>query len=64
LIETVSPKKRNDCARALFVVTPGQSFAKFFDELSGLLSSVPPDPARVAEIFGPYGMEILAPHFA
>jgi quercetin dioxygenase-like cupin family protein len=48
-------------ARALFVVTPGGSFAKFFNELSGLPSSVPPDPATLAEIFGRYGMEILAP---
>jgi mannose-6-phosphate isomerase-like protein (cupin superfamily) len=48
-------------ARALFVVTPGHSFAKFFDELSSLPSNVPPDPAKVAEIFGRYGMEILAP---
>lgn len=48
-------------ARALFVVTPAESFAKFFEELSALPSHVPPDPAEVAEIFGRYGMEILAP---
>jgi quercetin dioxygenase-like cupin family protein len=47
-------------ARALFVVTPGRSFAKFFDELSSLPSNVPPDPTKVAEIFGRYGMQILA----
>lgn len=35
--------------------------AKFFDELSRLPSNVPPDPEKVAEIFGRYGMEILAP---
>jgi quercetin dioxygenase-like cupin family protein len=51
-------------ARALFVVTPGESFAKFFDELSALPSDVPPVPAKVSEIFGRYGMEILAPQAA
>lgn len=48
-------------ARALFVVTPAESFAKFFQELSALPSDVPPDPVQVAEIFKRYGMEILTP---
>ena len=48
-------------ARALFVVTPAESFAKFFQELTALPSDVPPDPAQVTEIFKRYGMEILVP---
>lgn len=48
-------------ARALFVVTPGRSFANFFDELSSLPSNPLPDPEKVAKIFGRYGMEILTP---
>lgn len=50
----------NKPARALFVVTPAESFAEFFDELSTLPPHAPPDPAKVAEIFGRYGMTILA----
>ena len=46
-------------ARALFVVTPGESFARFFEELSGLPANAPPDPRKIAEIFGRYGMSIL-----
>lgn len=46
-------------ARALFVVTPAESFAKFFEELSALPPNAPPDPQRVAEIFARYGMTVL-----
>lgn len=46
-------------ARALFTVTPAESFEQFFEELSALPPAVPPDPAHIAAIFGRYGMEIL-----
>jgi quercetin dioxygenase-like cupin family protein len=44
----------------LWVVTPGTNFEPFFDEL-GALPAGPPDLAKVAAIFGSYGMQILPP---
>ena len=49
-------------ARALFVVTPAESFARFFEELSALPPNAP--PAMIAEVFARYGMAILQPQTA
>jgi len=46
--------------KTLWVVTPGEQFGKFFDELAALPSNQPPDMAKVVAIFGKYGMQILA----
>lgn len=51
-------------ARALFTVTPGASFERFFNELSSLPAGAPPDPAKITEIFRRYGMAILEPEKA
>jgi quercetin dioxygenase-like cupin family protein len=47
--------------RALFTVIPGPNFENFFEELSTLPSDVPPDMAKVTEIFKRYDIEILTP---
>lgn len=47
-------------ARALFVVTPGENFEKFFGELGALPSDAPPDMAKIAAIFERYGLPIVA----
>jgi quercetin dioxygenase-like cupin family protein len=46
--------------RTLWTVIPGANFEEFFEEL-GALPEGPPDLAKVAAIFGKYGMEILPP---
>jgi quercetin dioxygenase-like cupin family protein len=46
-------------ARAMFTVTPGENFDRFFQELSKLPADQPPDPAKVAEIFSRWGLTIL-----
>ena len=43
----------------LWTVIPGGNFEKFFEELGALPAGGPPDMAKVAAIFGSYGMEIL-----
>ena len=45
--------------RTMWVVTPGANFEPFFEELGALPADAPPDLAKVAAIFGSYGMEIL-----
>lgn len=49
----------NRPGRALFMVTPGENFEKFFEELSALPPSVPPDMAKIADIFNRYGLPIV-----
>jgi len=43
------------------VVTPGANFDKFFAELSSLPTDLPPDMAKVMEIFDRYGLPIVTP---
>ena len=43
----------------LWTVIPGGNFEKFFEELGALPVGGPPDMAKVAAIFGSYGMEVL-----
>jgi len=45
--------------RALFVVTPGMNFEKFFEELSALPANAPPNLANVAQLFKRYDINIL-----
>ncbi|HEY1244761.1 MAG TPA: cupin domain-containing protein [Hyphomicrobiaceae bacterium] len=45
-------------AKTLWTIVPGTSFEPFFDELAALPSG-PPDPGRIAAIFGRYGMELI-----
>lgn len=45
--------------RALFIVTPGENFERFFDELTTLPPNAPPDLARVADIFNRFGLPIV-----
>jgi quercetin dioxygenase-like cupin family protein len=45
-------------AKTLWTIVPGASFEPFFDELAALPSG-PPDPERIAAIFGKYGMELV-----
>lgn len=45
-------------ARALFIVTPGENFEKFFHELSSVAPHLPTDIAKVAEVFSRYGLPI------
>jgi hypothetical protein len=47
-------------ARALFVVTPGENFERFFHELSSIAPDVPADMAKLAELFSRYGLPIVA----
>lgn len=42
----------------LWTVIPGGNFEDFFEELNALPAG-PPDMAKVVEIFGKYGMEVL-----
>jgi len=46
--------------KTLWTVIPGAGFEKFFGELAALPKG-PPDLAKVAAIFGKYGMEVLPP---
>ena len=52
----------NRPARALFVVTPAESFARFFEELSALPADAA--PATIAEVFARYSMAVLQPQTA
>jgi quercetin dioxygenase-like cupin family protein len=52
----------NRPARALFVVTPAESFAQFFEELSALPPNAP--TVLICEVFARYGMAILQPQKA
>jgi len=47
-------------ARTLFFESPGANFARFFEELSTLPADLPPDPAKVHEIFARYEIDIVA----
>ena len=49
----------NSPARALFIVTPGENFESFFNELSLLSSGGVPEMRKVAEIFDKYGLPIV-----
>ncbi len=53
-----------ELGRALFTVTPGANFEKFFEELSALPVNAPPDMVRVAEIFKRFDIAILEPPVA
>jgi hypothetical protein len=44
----------------MWVVTPGASFEKFFQELAQVPPG-PPDFPMIAALFARYGMEILPP---
>ena len=46
--------------RALFVVSPGENFERFFTDLSALPAHQPPDMAKVVEIFERYDLKVLA----
>jgi len=47
-------------AKVRFVVSPGANFEKFFEELSALPPTQPPDMAKVMEVFDRYGLPIVA----
>jgi len=46
-------------AKVRFVVSPGANFEKFFEELSALPPSQPPDMTKVMEVFERYGLPIV-----
>jgi quercetin dioxygenase-like cupin family protein len=46
-------------AKVRFVVSPGANFEKFFEELSALPPTQPPDMTKVMEIFDRYGLPIV-----
>jgi quercetin dioxygenase-like cupin family protein len=50
----------NKPGKTLWVVTPGESFQKFFRELAQVPPG-PPDFPKIAALFGKYGMDILPP---
>jgi quercetin dioxygenase-like cupin family protein len=47
-------------ARALFIVTPGENFESFFNELSSIAPTVPADMDLVSAVFSKYGLPIMA----
>jgi quercetin dioxygenase-like cupin family protein len=47
-------------AKGRFLVIPGTNFEQFFGELSALPANQPPNMAMVMEIFGRYGLPIVA----
>jgi len=48
-------------AKYRIIVTPGANFQEFFEELSSLPTDLPPDMAKVMEIFDRYGLPIITP---
>lgn len=46
-------------ARALFIVTPGENFERFFEELGSIAPNVPSDMAKVVEVFSRFGLPIV-----
>jgi hypothetical protein len=48
-------------AKYRIVVTPGTNFEEFFGELSSLPTDLPPDMAKVMEIFDRFGLPIKLP---
>jgi quercetin dioxygenase-like cupin family protein len=46
-------------ARALFIVTPGQSFENFFRELNQVAPTIPADLEAVAAVMEKYGLPIV-----
>lgn len=46
-------------AKYRIVVIPGTNFEEFFKELSSLPTDLPPDMAKVVEIFDRYGLPII-----
>lgn len=46
-------------ARALFIVTPGENFERFFQELSVAAPHVPADKTKLSELFSRYGLPIV-----
>jgi len=48
-------------ARALFIVTPGENFERFFEELSSVAPTRNSDMEKVAAVFSKYGLPIMQP---
>lgn len=46
--------------KTIWTVAPGASFEEFFNKL-GALPAGPPDPVKLGELFGEYGIELLPP---
>jgi steroid delta-isomerase-like uncharacterized protein len=46
--------------KTLWIVAPGASFEEFFTKL-GALPAGPPDPVKLGELFGEYGIELPPP---
>ena len=46
-------------SHALFIATPGESFERFFQELSSIAPGVPTDMAKIAEVFSRYGLSMV-----
>lgn len=46
--------------KTIWTVAPGASFEEFFNKLAALPAG-PPDMAKLTELFGEYGIELLPP---